>query len=144
MLYNKHNLTQGSENMDIELTGFLRGAKLESWKKLLQQAGLEADEQVQRTALIWEDGELIATGSRQDNLLKCIAVGDTHQGEGLTATLLTDSSQRTFCIFLREMHCQLSRLNHLTFFRLRIKHFYWYIQMIANLIDDKFYRHLLS
>ena len=82
--------------MDIELTGFLRGARLESWKKLLQQAGLEADEQVQRTVLIWENDELIATGSRQDNLLKCIAVDDSHQGEGLTATLLTQLRQDAF------------------------------------------------
>lgn len=83
--------------MDIELTGKLRGAKLESWKALLAQAGLEADQQVQRTVLIWEDEELIATGSRQDNLLKCIAVDDLHQGEGLTATLLTQLRQDAFC-----------------------------------------------
>lgn len=82
--------------MDIELTGFLRGGKLESWKTLLAQAGLEPDLQVQRTALIWEDGKLIATGSRQDNLLKCIAVDDSHQGEGLTATLMTQLRQDAF------------------------------------------------
>ncbi len=82
--------------MDIELTGMLRGAKLEAWKNLLAQAGLEADRQVQRTVLIWEDEDLIATGSRQDNLLKCIAVDDLHQGEGLTATLLTQLRQDAF------------------------------------------------
>lgn len=82
--------------MDIELVADLRGTKLESWKKLLEKAGLEADPQVQRTVLIWECEELIATGSRQDNLLKCIAVDDNHQGEGLTATLLTQLRQDAF------------------------------------------------
>ena len=44
---------------------------------------------MESTALLWEDGELIACGSRQENVLKCIAVDPARQGEGLTATLLT-------------------------------------------------------
>lgn len=82
--------------MDIELTRCLQGAKREKWISFLKKAGLEPDEQVQSTVLIWEDGELIATGSRQDNLLKCIAVDPMHQGEGLTATLLTKLRQDAF------------------------------------------------
>lgn len=82
--------------MDIELTGSLQGHKKKLWQAFLEKAGLEADEQVQKTVLIWEDGELIATGSRQDNLLKCIAVSDDHQGEGLTGTLLTQLRQDAF------------------------------------------------
>jgi len=82
--------------MDIELSAALQGAKLQKWKDFLSRAGLEADLQVERTCLIWEDGELIATGSRQDNLLKCIAVDEMHQGEGLTATLLTQLRQDAF------------------------------------------------
>lgn len=82
--------------MDIELTGTLQGVKLQKWKDFLSRANLEADLQVERTCLIWEEGELIATGSRQGNLLKCIAVDETHQGEGLTATLLTQLRQDAF------------------------------------------------
>lgn len=82
--------------MDIELTGRLQGAKKEMWKAFLSRAGLEADEQVQSTVLIWDDGELIATGSRMGNLLKCIAVDEFRQGEGLTATLLTQLRQDAF------------------------------------------------
>lgn len=82
--------------MDVELTGTLQGRKKQLWQAFLEKAGLEADEQVEKTALIWEDGELIATGSRQDNLLKCIAVDDAHQGEGLTGTLLTQLRQDAF------------------------------------------------
>ena len=82
--------------MDIELTSALRGHKKEIWTRFLAQAGLEADAGVQSTVLIWDDGELIATGSRQDNILKCIAVSSMHQGEGLTATLLTQLRQDAF------------------------------------------------
>ena len=82
--------------MDVELVRNLTGAKLNVWKDFLTKAGLEPDMQIQRTALIWDDGQLIATASRQDNLLKCIAVDDAHQGEGLTATLLTHLRQDAF------------------------------------------------
>jgi len=82
--------------MDIELVSGLQGQKLRLWQEFLAGAGLEADMQVQRTVLVWDEGQLIATASRQDNLLKCIAVDDARQGEGLTATLLTQLRQDAF------------------------------------------------
>lgn len=51
--------------------------------------GLDADHGVETTVLLMEDGEVIACGSRQANVLKCIAVDPVRRGEGLTATLLT-------------------------------------------------------
>lgn len=82
--------------MDIELTRPPVGSKAEKWKAFLSRAGLEADEQIDSTVLIWEGDQLIATASRQGNLLKCITVDDMHQGEGLTATLLTQLRQDAF------------------------------------------------
>ena len=79
--------------MHIELTTRPAGRKLEAWTAFLHRLGLTPDEGVQTTALIWEDDELIAAGSRQENVLKCIAVDPMHQGEGLTATLLTQLRQ---------------------------------------------------
>ena len=52
--------------MDIELLGSLTGSRKEKWKAFLSRAGLEADEQVESTVLIWDDGELIATASRME------------------------------------------------------------------------------
>ncbi len=89
--------------MDIELLHTLQGKKQQSWQALLQNAGLEADDQWERTVLIWEDGELIAAGSRQGDLLKCIAVDELHQGEGLTATLLTQLRQDAFAAGYRHL-----------------------------------------
>ena len=65
------------------------GEKREKWIRFLQKSGLKAEDDTEQTVLLWDEGELIATGSRKGNLLKCIAVDPARQGEGLTASLLT-------------------------------------------------------
>lgn len=82
--------------MDIELQYGLRGKKKQLWKDFLARAGLEADENIDSTVLIWDEDTLAATGSRKGNLLKCIAVDDAFQGQGLTATVLTQLRQDAF------------------------------------------------
>ena len=82
--------------VEVELTGQLRGSKLNAWQALLSSAGLEPDMSWESTVLIWDNDQLIAAASRKGNLLKCIAVDDTRQGEGLTATLLTQLRQDAF------------------------------------------------
>lgn len=71
----------------------LTGAKRSQWIAFLAQAGLKAEEDTEQTVLIWDDGQIIACGSRKGNLLKCIAVDPGRQGEGLTASLLTALKQ---------------------------------------------------
>jgi len=82
--------------MDIEIIPTLPPTTQKRWEAFLAAAGLEADRDIEQTVLIWDDGELIATGSRRGNLLKCIAVSADRQGEGLTATLLTQLRQEAF------------------------------------------------
>ena len=82
--------------MDIELIAGIQGRKKELWASFLQKMDLAADEAVQTVCLVWEDGDIIATGSRQENILKCIAVDPMHQGEDLTATVLTQLRQDAF------------------------------------------------
>lgn len=82
--------------MDIELSRSLRGTKQNIWRDFLVKAGLEADTNVEQTALLWDGDVLTATGSRQSNLLKCIAVDPTRQGEGLLAKVLTSLRQSAF------------------------------------------------
>lgn len=82
--------------MDLELISRPTGRKKALWQELLRAASLEADEGVERTLLVWDGDELVATGSRQDNILKCIAVSEERQGEGLTATVLTALRQDAF------------------------------------------------
>ena len=82
--------------MDIELITGIQGRKKELWAAFLQRMDLAADEAVQTTCLVWEDDQIIATGSRQENILKCIAVDPMHQGEDLTARVLTQLRQDAF------------------------------------------------
>lgn len=82
--------------MDTALYYGLRGKKKQQWIDFLACAGLEADENIDSTVLIWDGDILAATGSRKGNLLKCIAVGDDFQGQGLTATVLTQLRQDAF------------------------------------------------
>lgn len=82
--------------MELEMTGCPAGRKGSHWTALLKQTGLEPDLRVERTALLWEDGALCAAGSRQGNLLKCIAVSPDRQGEGLTARLISALRQDAF------------------------------------------------
>ena len=89
--------------MDIELHSPLRGSKVNIWYDFLAKAGLAAQEDAQQTVLVWDDGQLIATGSRTGNLLKYIAVDPARQGEGLLAKVLTALRQEAF----REGHGQL-------------------------------------
>ena len=82
--------------MDIELYPSLRGSKKNIWRTFLANVGLDTDESVEQTALVWDDDILIATGSRQGNLLKCIAVDPARQGEDLLAKVLTTLRQEAF------------------------------------------------
>ena len=82
--------------MDIELHNPIQGANLNIWSDFLANAGLAADTSVEQTVLIWEGEQLIATGSRTGNLLKCLAVDPTRQGEGLLAKVLTALRQEAF------------------------------------------------
>ena len=82
--------------MEIELLPILLGRKKKLRAEFLAAAGLEPDADVDCTVLVWDNDTLIATGSRKENILKCIAVDPSRQGEGLTATVLTQLRQDAF------------------------------------------------
>lgn len=82
--------------MNVEILPQLNGDKLNIWRDFLAKASLDADMSVEETVLVWDDNELIATGSRDGNILKCIAVDESRQGEGLTATIVTGLRKRAF------------------------------------------------
>lgn len=66
------------------------GRKLEKLRTFLKQADLDYDEGVAYTVnLVTQDGDIAATGSLQQNILKCIAVSDRFQGEGLSSKIVT-------------------------------------------------------
>lgn len=75
--------------MELLLVRRLAGRKLAQWNALLEKTGLHGEADCDTTVLLYDDEDLAATGSRQGNLLKYIAVDPAHQGEDLTARVLT-------------------------------------------------------
>jgi len=82
--------------VDVQILSTLVGRKKSAWLDFVKRAGLEPDTRTDTTVLIWEAEQLIAVGSRLGNLLKCIAIEETYQGTGLTATVLTHLRQDAF------------------------------------------------
>ena len=70
------------------------GRKLLKLKEFLSGCGLSYDDSIEYTViLVNDDGDIKASGSVSGNVLKCIAVSDEYQGEGLSATIVTALSR---------------------------------------------------
>ena len=66
------------------------GRKRRKLTEFLQKSELDYDEQIEYTVnLVDGEGNIVATGSIHQNVLKCIAVSDKHQGLGLSARIVT-------------------------------------------------------
>ena len=66
------------------------GRKRRRLEEFLRRMNLSYDEGVQYTVnLVTQDGEIAATGSLQHNVIKCVAVDDRYQGEGLSSRIVT-------------------------------------------------------
>jgi len=75
----------------------MKGMNLQRLQRFLKTCSLSYDEGVSFTAMLEdEDGEIIAAGSLDGNTLKCIAVSPMHQGEDLTARILTELRKEAF------------------------------------------------
>ncbi|MDO4555858.1 MAG: [citrate (pro-3S)-lyase] ligase [Lachnospiraceae bacterium] len=69
----------------------LKGNELSKLKEFLKQMNLEYDEGIEYSVCMLDDNyQIIATGSVEENVLKCIAVDPSHQGEGLSGSILTN------------------------------------------------------
>ncbi len=67
------------------------GKTLERIEKFLASLGLDYDDGVEMTVCACdEEGEVVATASRQGAVLKCIGVSAAHQGEGLAASVVSE------------------------------------------------------
>ena len=82
--------------MHVELLSHMNEDKFDIWKNFLVKAGLEIDTDIGQTAFLWDDNILVATGSRQGNLLKCIAVREDYKGKDLASIILTTLRKESF------------------------------------------------
>ena len=101
--------------MYIELLSELNGTKLNIWKEFLANSSLTPDSLINRTVLIWDNDTLVATGSRYESVLKCMAVDEKRQGEGLTATLVTALRNDAFSEGIRHLFLYTKPKNKLIF-----------------------------
>ena len=76
--------------MEILCAKPLKAPRLEQVRAFLSGLGLDFDAGVETTVVLLEDGAVIATGSRENNVLKCIGVCADNQGEGLSAIVITE------------------------------------------------------
>lgn len=100
------------------------GRKLDRLKAFLEQSELSYDETIEYTViLVDEEGGIAATGSVAGNVLKCIAVSEDYQGEGLSATIVTGLSKYAFehgrnHLFLFTKPKNLRMFSDLSFFKI--------------------------
>lgn len=82
----------------MELKGKpLKGNDLERLKEFLRKNDLDYDSGVEYSVcLLDEDYRILATGSAEENVLKCIAVDPKARGLGLSGTILSDLVQYEF------------------------------------------------
>lgn len=80
-----------------------RGAVLEQLRAFLAEEGLSYDPGVTFTVCVMEQERILATGSLDGKVCKCIAVSPAHQGEGLSATVLTALRKEAFDRGLRHL-----------------------------------------
>ena len=90
--------------MELEYGAPLRPWRREETRRFLAREGLDYDESIQFTVNLLENDEIVASGSLDGAICKCIAVADEHQGEGLTATILTQLRQEAFRRGLRHLY----------------------------------------
>jgi len=74
----------------------LQGKTMEQLQLFLQSCQLDTDPALDFTVLLMEEDAIIATGSLCGNTIRCVAVAPTHQGEDLTAQVMTPLMQHAF------------------------------------------------
>ena len=82
--------------MDLQYLSPAKGFYLKELERFLKESGLDFDPGCTFTVNALENDEIIATGSLEKNVLKCIAVSENHQGEGLSATIITALRSKAF------------------------------------------------
>ena len=64
--------------------------KLNEVKKFLLEQGLRFDGNIEYTVALYDNNKIIATGSFEGRILKCIAVDDSYKGMGISNTIISN------------------------------------------------------
>jgi len=66
-----------------------RSKKLNEVKKFLLEQGLTFDGNIEYTVALYDNNKIVATGSFEGRILKCIAVDDSYKGMGISNTIIS-------------------------------------------------------
>ncbi|QAT48761.1 [citrate (pro-3S)-lyase] ligase [Caproiciproducens sp. NJN-50] len=80
----------GGFTLEILFGNPFTGRLLCRTKEFLNRSGLDYEDGIECTVDAVENGEILATGSRQGNVLKCIAVSGERRGTGLSSVIVTN------------------------------------------------------
>ena len=69
-------------------------AMLQQWTDLMERSGLSPQESVEYTVGLLKDGQLVASGSYQKNIIKCLAVDKEYQSENLLTQIMIHLMER--------------------------------------------------
>ncbi len=89
--------------MELEIGAPLRPWRQKAVAEFLARESLDYDPAIPFTVNLLEDDRIVATGSLDGKICKCIAVDPAMQGEGLTATIITHLRQEAFRRGLRHL-----------------------------------------
>ena len=89
--------------MDIEIGSPLRPWRQKAVAEFLSREALDYDPAIPFTVNLLDDDKIVGTGSLDGNICKCIAIDPSYQGEGLTATIITQLRQEAFRRGLRHL-----------------------------------------
>jgi len=89
--------------MDIEIGSPLRPWRQKAVAEFLSREALDYDPAIPFTVNLLDDDKIVGTGSLDGNICKCIAIDPAYQGEGLTATIITQLRQEAFRRGLRHL-----------------------------------------
>ena len=64
--------------------------KLDEVKRFLTKQGLRFDDNVDYTIALYDNYKIVATGSFDDKVLKCIAVDEDYKGMGISNKIVSD------------------------------------------------------
>lgn len=70
--------------------------EIEELRSFLQNFQLKYDDNVDYSVVIRNSNQIIATASKEKNIVKCFAIDDKYQGEGISTLLLTNIINKMF------------------------------------------------
>lgn len=82
--------------MNIDKINLNNPSEIEEVRYFLKRFELKYDDSVDYTVVAREENKIVASASKGKNIVKCFAIDNNHQGEGISTQLLTNLINKMF------------------------------------------------